>query len=160
MFIFLKISFPTTLQPRNDRFDLWRGQGGLTAFGNTSSAIYSSDTTGSSQGSSMGSSIAHSPGGSSVTVSAILLPFPVLVTSGKLCFYPFSNFFQSPFHDALATNPIDVSEFQPLNVIESLETSSRKSSSGYSSRSSSGKFKKKEICFHEKNNLFLQIRDM
>jgi len=105
------ISFPTTLQPRNDRFDLWRGQGGLTAFGNTSSAKYSSDTTGSSRGSSMGSSIAHSPGGSSVT---------------------------SPFHDALATNPIDVSEFQPLNVIESLETSSRKSSSGYSSRSSSG----------------------
>ena len=116
----------------------------MTAFGNTSSAIYSSDTTVSSQGSSMGSSIAHSPGGSSVTVSAILLPFPVLVTSGKLCFYPFSNFFQSPFHDALATNPIDVSEFQPLNVIESLETSSRKSSSGYSSRSSSGKFKKKK----------------
>ena len=77
-----------------------------------------------------------------------------LVTSGKLCFYPFSNFFQSPFHDALATNPIDVSEFQPLNVIESLETSSRKSSSGYSSRSSSGKFKKKKKFAFTKKIIF------
>ena len=38
----------------------------------------------------------------------------------------------------MATNPPDMSEFQPLNVIESSDSSSRKSSSGYSSRSSSG----------------------
>ena len=63
------ISFPTTLQPR-DRFDIWRGQGGLSQFHNSAqsakfSSKYSSETTGSS----CGSSIAHSPGGSSVTVS-------------------------------------------------------------------------------------------
>lgn len=48
----------------------------------------------------------------------------------------------SPFHEAKASNPYDVSEYQPLNVIEGGATSdsgnSRKSSSGYSSRSSSG----------------------
>lgn len=44
----------------------------------------------------------------------------------------------SPFHDAIATNPPDMSEFQPLNVIETSDTASKKSSSGYSSRSSSG----------------------
>ena len=108
-FNFFKISFPTTLQPRNDRFDLWRGQGGLTAFGNTSSAKYSSDTTGSSRGSSMGSSIAHSPGGSSVTVSTILLLFPVLVTSGQLlpvkCVFTLFLIFFSP-HFMMLLQPI------------------------------------------------------
>lgn len=47
--------------------------------------------------------------------------------------------FQSPFHDAKAANPVDVSEFHPLNVIES-DTKTLKSSassSGYSSSSRS-----------------------
>ena len=52
------ISFPTTLQPR-DRFDIWRNQSNINQY------RYGSETTGSS----CGSSIAHSPGGSSVTVS-------------------------------------------------------------------------------------------
>ena len=46
---------------------------------------------------------------------------------------------QSPFHDAKAANPVDVSEFHPLNVIES-DTKTLKSSassSGYSSSSRS-----------------------
>lgn len=47
---------------------------------------------------------------------------------------------QSPFHEAKASNPHDVSEFQPLNVID---FEAGKSSSGYSSRSSSSNSKSK-----------------
>jgi len=92
-----------------DSFESWRGGQGL--YHPFQSNASSSARYSSGTGSSCSSSVPHSPG-SSVT---------------------------SPFHDAKAANPVDVSEFHPLNVIES-DTKTLKSSassSGYSSSSRS-----------------------
>ncbi|TRY61611.1 hypothetical protein TCAL_03204 [Tigriopus californicus] len=88
------ISFPTTLQPRPDRFDFWRNSTSIGS-GRFSGGCHFSTTTASNGQNSAFSS----PGAASPTI-------------------PQSPISHSPFHGAPNTSSLDSLDLQPMNIIE------------------------------------------